>query len=334
MKRKLLLVFTLLTTLATAQVNQYEALKEIPDGTLMKGYHSIEKGEDGKYTGSSLSAKQRLEHHNSIYGKLYTLKVVDETKEREAYDFRGPATNHYTEPSIIGGSEGYGFGYVILNNVIYYLKDIENWQNPTSFKIDEIYILPEKKEASEGEEKKKLTMKERIAAAKAAMAASYPEELTEIDHKKVLKEYFTAMAKKQSTASLTAEEKTELAAIEKAEEDRVAKINERNSEFWNGEEGQAIRDRDAHFAKVEAEGAVLVNDLGTTLWICYGSGVSDDLEPGEKKIFRCDGDIVGTVYKGTHTEGVSGADYNMATDAMFEVADYCGKTVNASTVMP
>ena len=329
MKKITTAILALICSISYAQVNQYDALKNIPEGTILTRHPSPKKGEDGKYTSGTSKEKYKIYHHNSIHGKLYVMSVEKETDSKEKYDFRGPATNHYSQPSIIGGSKDYGRGYVIIGNTIYYLTKIKNWSNPSSFVIDEVYL-----NRSNGEEKKeKLTMKERMAQAKAklAEAANGPKEITEVDHKKVLKEYFSAMAKKQSSTSLTAKEKSEEAAIIKAEEDRIAKINARNSEFWNGAEGQAIRDRDAHFAKQEAEGAVLINDLGTTLWVCYGQGAYDDLKPGEKKVFHCS--VGGTVYKGTKKEGLANPQYNSSTDMMFKVENNCGKQVKASAVI-
>ena len=41
-----------------------------------------------------------------------------------------------------------------------------------------------------------------------------------------------------ATSNLTASEKTEISAIKKAEEDKLAGIEERNAEFWASDLGQ------------------------------------------------------------------------------------------------
>lgn len=210
-----------------------------------------------------------------MFDKLYAMKMVKEDETKEAYEFRGPATNHYTQPSIIGGSKT--SGYVILGDVVYRLQKINDKENPTSFSIKSVYIRVQEKE-----EGKKLSMKERLAKAKEAM--DYPKALKEPDHKAVLNEYFASMAKLQANTKLTAQEQKELDAIIKAENDLVANINSRNAE-WENTEGKRIREINARDNGQKGD-IIIINNTGSSVCLVR-AGASITLLNNNKRDFWC-----------------------------------------------
>ena len=181
MKKGIAAIFVLLGMTSIAQQDQFDALKEVGNESIFKGYRQVSKNGD-KYTAVAMDGKYILSYINNVHGKLSTFELADQergkVKINSGFGFIDP--NHYTAPSLFCSESGRG--YVYLNGLLYGLDDLDTPQDTENFTIECIYIPVAKKEPG-----KKLTVKERLAKAKAAMLP--PKELTERDHKVLLKEY-------------------------------------------------------------------------------------------------------------------------------------------------
>lgn len=206
---------------------------------------------------------------------------------------------------------------VFLDNSVYF---VWYWKSKDSFKLQRVMKA---QTSSSGGKKKGGGLK----ALKAAMAES---KKTDEEKLAPLNEYLTAAFAKQDEVKATWEADNKAYIDKKAEHTKIMDeyVNKVNSDYWNSEEGQR------KLAEMRQPDIILKNDLGVDVWLCYGSGVSTKLKPGETEDFTCTG---GSVYKGTQRANNSlQADYNSSTDKLkFERnGTRCGETINISSVLP
>ncbi|GAB5416560.1 MAG: hypothetical protein Crog4KO_34020 [Crocinitomicaceae bacterium] len=317
MKKAIVAIFALFTFTAMAQQNQLDALKEIGNGTVMKGYRQVKKDGD-KYTAVAMDSKYKIEFVNNMHGKLSTFRLIDEesgkVKINSGFDFIDP--NHYTAPSLF--CTGSGRGYVYLDGLLYCLNNLDSPQDVEGFKVESIYIAKAKKDSE-----KKLTMKERVAAAKAAM--SLPTEITDRDHKSLIEAYLKSMlpVQESATANLSQQENDEIAKILQAQLDKEAGIAERNEEFWQSDLGQR------KLEEMQRAEIILVNDTGSDVGIYYGSGASKVLKPGDEHGVRCS-EMIGSVYHGLTRSGTSQLDQG---ELLYQSdGTNCGARINISSL--
>jgi hypothetical protein len=313
---------------ATAQTGQLDQIKDIPESTLWKAYY-ITSVAGGKTTVSAYDTKYQMQHVNNIHGKLSAFNMVKEgTSDFSVnYGFGWLEPNHYTQPSMFV-AENNDMAWLYLDGILYGLEDVDSFDQ-TDITVKYIYIPLDDKKSEEGGEKKKTSLKEKMAAAKNYMkTAGIPAKVTDTDHEKVVEDYLKSMVpvQQEATAAFSAEIKNEIAAIQQAKDDEDAEIKATNDAYWASEEGQR------KLGEMKQEPTVLVNDTGAPFWICYGSGVSTLLDPGESETFSYS--TGGNVYMGhSIPNNTSQAEYDF-DDLMLDTRLYSGKTVNISTVLP
>lgn len=144
------------------------------------------------------------------------------------------------------------------------------------------------------------------------------------DHKAAINAYLTEMKgiQETATANFTAAESNGVTMRAQAKVDKAAGISAKNNAYWASEEGQRV------LAKSREPEVTLVNDTPSVLLINYGSGISDELEPGEKKTFSCSG---GNVHRGTRRANNTNQWDDSDNVLLKGNGKNCGAVINAST---
>jgi len=191
------LVLVILSIISFSNVNaqvkgQLDVLRELGEGTEFKEYYSIYKGDDGKWKGTPYKAISVLKFEYNMHDKLSAFSMIDkETNKVSIYKSYGyMLPNHYTDPSMFH-IEGPNKAFLYIDGLFYSLEGVKDPNAVSKIKI-EFILIPEKKKEEDTGEKKKLTMKEKIAAAKAAMTADgpvVPKEISEKDHIAIIEKY-------------------------------------------------------------------------------------------------------------------------------------------------
>ena len=305
MKKIILLVFAFtLVTGTKAQKGQLDVVKELGEGTVFKEYRIWK--EDDKYTGDPYDAKKTLKFTYNKLEKLTAFSMMDETTGEESinHGFGHLVPNHYTEPSVFH-MEGYNFAYLYIDGLFYWLKNVSDPNNISSYKITGIYIAEggEKKEGTETGEKKKMTMKEKIAAAKAKMASGgVPSSVTEKDHDAIIKKYLVDMksVQEKATANFTDEIKAEISAIENADAELLAKM-----QADQRERSKRIGEKRAKENGSATNDYTIQNNTGGLAHFISNDGNGDggyfSLNSGEKNSVKCDDNTYHAVQDGSGT---------------------------------
>ncbi|MEM6298553.1 MAG: hypothetical protein AAF740_07695 [Bacteroidota bacterium] len=329
-----ILVLIILSHLAVAQGNnQYESLNTVPEGQEFKACRIDDDGEVDLITYSGETPKYKLVRENSedkIHTKFAGFAIMRLGKGEDYLTTRVVKPNHYTEPSIfLDGSlqpvealgqkkvpilSKNGTGILIIDGIIYELDG----NLSSGFNIETIYFPSGK---SEKGEKKKMSFKEKIKAAKAALAnGGIPENISQLNHRQVVEQYLKAMedTQKKATASFSADTKAEMQYLEDAIKIYRAEVNKTNEDWWNSEEGRAVRARNEFFEKKGASdrrGEVKIINRGSKIIMIGGSvnATGGSLNPGSSSTIDCDEDVYvyrlqGTTYK--RAERVSSAGSN------------------------
>lgn len=326
-----IIVGGLMALTSFAQQSLYEAA-EAYNGIEFKEYYSVTKDENGKNVFSGQRWIGTVSIAKNRFGKPVGIEVTEtETgKKRITYSSRNDFADHYTMPAYTRGYGESASAIMIIDGVIFELSKTN--EDMTKFKIDGVWVAKSSDEGTEetSEDGKKMSLKEKAKAMKekAQTAMNGGEKLSslkETDLEQMIRDYVAAMKKIQQANPLSSEEKAEVAAMKFSNDSLTAAINAKNDAYWTSEEGQK------KLAEMNKASTFLVNDLGGPVWICYGQGVSTELEPGEKIEFHYS--TGGNVYKGTQRPNTQQADYEFS-DLMLNTRDYSGKTVNISSVMP
>lgn len=249
MKKIVLILAGLCSLSVFSQESQLTKLSAIDSSTIYHIYRVYEK--EGKLHGSKSETKYQVKKENNMHNKLSTFYFAKEGTDNKDVNmgFGWLLPNHYTTPSVFYSSR-HKRGYVFINEVCYGLK-IADINTPESFVIEYIFS-PLKKKVEKKEEansSKKMTMKERMAAAKekikeavAEGEGGLPKSLSEVNHKAIVKDYLIKMKQVQTkaTANFSSSIKAEIKAIEQAKKDKSAKIKETNDAYWKSPAGQEI----------------------------------------------------------------------------------------------
>lgn len=296
--------------------NQFELLKQYGEGAEFKQFYGVRKGDDGYEAAAKPGNAEKLVFEQNAIGQFYAFKLVDVETEKFMPNggFGWLVPNHHTQPSAFWARNNESLALLFVDGLLYRLKGVEDINNITSFTIDDIYIPKAK-------EKKKMSLKEKMKAAKEALAHSgLPREIWAIDHEKVIKDYLVKMKpiQKQATANFTAKEKEEVQALIDAEKARQKDIKDTNEKFWASEEGQW------HKRQWSKKKITLVNDMGSGKGIVHGQGVSTWLEAGESMQFDC-GEMIHQGFK-------QGSSSQFKSGAIMRLGNECGATVLLSTL--
>lgn len=308
----LLLIFVCGSSLA--QQDQLTQLKAFEEGKLFKVYYGVEKTETG-YTASALSTKYSIKYEYDIVENLSAFEGLSEESGKSMINacFGWLKPNHYTKPSMFH-SDSHNKGYIIYDGLIYFISGVKDPLNITDFEIDNIWVPVKSKEDKNdenAESKKKVSMKEKMAALKAGLTegAGAPKEIKDKDHYALLKKYIADMKPIQAkaTENFTAEEKAAVAAVEKGDADYAAEVKRKNAAYYQSDEYKAVKERNEHFAESNAEDAksevTLKNATGEL--VMFGNSVNSKgglVNPGSSATCTCKEDVyiymeVNGVYK-------------------------------------
>ena len=204
-----------------AQKDLYTAIKEIGTEAVYIQYISLTPTASGtkiENTGKRL----RFDIVNNPFGKPWGVDCYDAYDNRPEdkspsiffrYD-KYQKTDHYTYPSYTKDSRT-GDAYAMIDSVLFKFSEIS--EDGSSFSISCIY-LPQvevnNQNTAKKKSKKKMKLKDRVAAAKnkltAKMGPPMWNKASKMNLEKVAKNYFKAMKVKQSNHTYTAQELREI----------------------------------------------------------------------------------------------------------------------------
>lgn len=274
-----------ITINANSQTDFFSSLENLGLETEYKVY-AIHKTSDGygletrSYKIKFEIVKNKFDRPEGIIGKK-----PEDGKEmiRHSHEYTWP--DHYTTPAYIRNKTSFKATFLVIDSVIYEVWEMA--EDASSFKVKTIY-LPQFKNSSAKDEDKKMSFKEKMAAAKsfvkgATAEMKYLSALEKMDHEKIIKDYISSMKKIQP--ELTSEEKKELEEI-KAD---IVKFNEegrkKNDAYWASEEGQATLKK-WNKESGKADKWVVVNQKSTNVLVGI-NGMHKELKPGESWELNC-----------------------------------------------
>jgi hypothetical protein len=198
---------------------------------------------------------------------------------------------------------GAGHVYVIINGVIF---NLEHFESTTSFEIDIMWFPSVPKDR----------------AADPVFKGSKMADMKSVDLLKLVKDYFVEMAKVQAANPYDATTQNEVDVMKFMVDSTQLTYDNANAAYWNSPEGQA------KLNQLRKPRVTLINDTQSEVLMCYGSGVSTVLKPGEKKEFSCDN---GKIYKGKHRE--NSEQLESTGDVLLNLdGNNCGTEIKASTL--
>jgi hypothetical protein len=329
MKKNFLFAIALIvSTFSIAQTDLFTALNNFGADTEYKVYRMYKSG-DG-YELESWENKIKFEVINNKFGKPAGLRgAYSKTgKEVVSDNLRYKNVDHYSKPAFIREQNGFKETHIVVDSIVYMLWDMK--EDGSSFTIKRIY-LPKLNSAPK-EEGKKLTMKEKMAAAKGALNDAKAEmkllgEIKKMDHEKKIKDYIASM--KAAQPALTAQEKKEIAEIEADYAKEDAEGEKKNAEFWASEQGQRIlkeRNKDSNNGGGKC---TIINDLSSEQQSKYNdvrlaftgySIAATQIGKGQSLEVDCD-DV--KVYVGVHAS-------TEKQRFLFNTEGMCGQTIRLS----
>ncbi len=302
-KLSLFIMLGMFTQISFAQIDMATSLQTIGEGVTYTEYWNVEPGE-----GKSIISEKRyvatLKPVKNRFGKIVGFDAIDKEeagKKRISYDYMYNSFDNYTHPSYMTAAADHA--YVIINGAIFYL---EHFESTTSFEIDGIWVpsIPKDK------------------ASDPVFKGGKMGELKSVDLLKLVKDYFVAMKKIQDANPYNETAQAEADAMKFTKDSTQVMYNQVNSDYWSSPEGQK------KLGQMRKAKVTLVNDTGGDFLICYGSGVTQTLKPGEKKEFTCDN---GRINKGKIRANSTQLDDTGITILNLD-GNNCGATINASTL--
>lgn len=305
MKSILVVALTLVCSFTSFSQGQLDALKAIGEGSQFRGYWGVTT-ENG-ITTAQVSNDSELKFTKNVVDKMSAFELNKPGKTdnliNSGFGFLEP--NHLTQPSVFH-SDRHNMAYVYIDGILYLLENVKDPKNITSFKMEKFYLL----------------MKPAIGEHKSGKVLI--KEMKTRDHMATIKSYLTEMisVQEKATANFTDEEKKEEMIIIQAKIDKENGVKAKNAAYWNSEEGQK------KLGEMNQAKVTLLNDTGSSIYLCYGQGAYSTIKPGEKMEFSC---TSGKVYKGTPRANSPQHD---RTDKVVLSLDGkgCGNTINASSV--
>ncbi len=224
--------------LSFAQQDLFSAIKSL--GSEMEYAKYSISLEGTKYTITPKGDKFNISVKDNPFGKPGGIEAsnIESGKKDAFYDKRYSPVDHYTHPSYQYKGGSFKSAFVMVDSVIYQLQNFN--KESLSYKFYYIYIPIIGKAKTNGA-KKKMSMKEKIAAAKSKLSGSpFVQRQRSKNHKKIISDYLAAMKKVQKAHPYSAQTKKEINGLESLEKERIAKINARNAE-WEATKGKSIR---------------------------------------------------------------------------------------------
>lgn len=338
MKKTLIAFVAILLTssIVTAQQDLFTSMKNMGSEVKYKEFDLTGSDADG-YTFTSASEYFTIKVDENRFGRAsgFTTYHEDGTKSVDWGTWKKP--DHYTHPMYLSdpaSTSPHKDFIVMADSVVYQLRKLS--EDGSTFDIKRIWIpIFEKEEKAEEttseEPKKKMTMKEKLATAKAkvtnyAAGGAYGEFFVRqktVKHVEVVTNYIAAMKKVQVNNPITGEAQEELDGLEADKVAEAADIEATNNAYWASEEGQR------QLAQRNQADVTIFNDTQSDFLFCHGSGVSVFLEPGKSYKLSCSG---GSITKGTKISNNNTNLKDTGEVLLERDGTSCGKLVKASTL--
>jgi hypothetical protein len=339
-----LVALVLFVSGAMAQKDLFTALKEF-EGKEFRMYKISGSDADGymvsrQYEDNTVLFKPVLV--NNRFGKTtgFELAYTNKNDNTKDYSERYEGVDHYTHPAVTytglyKKTPDTDYGWLMIDSVIYRVDGLDA-MDPTKIDIHYIWlpVLPKDETAKEetaqtetNEEggKKKLSMKERLAAAKekvANFAAGDPFIARQRNkkHGEVIINYINEMRKIQKANPYSAAIKKELEGLVA---DRIAydaDVKATNDAYWASEEGQAMKKR---MAGNDANNAwVTVNNTGSNrMYVITEQGTVSWIAAGGNSKFKCNSNL----YRCT-TDG--SGNHNQRGGMIYKQGSSCGGSIS------
>jgi hypothetical protein len=315
-KTIILLAFALITNFSvSAQKSLYEALEAHGEGAQYQEYWSVSKSETaGKYKidGKRYVVTSEIKKLPSGTPVGFSLTKVEDGKRWRGANVISDYERGIGYPHIVTRHKYEKNGYVVIGDYILELNKVS--EDGTSFSsISAIFIKigGEAKEATEEpKEKKKMSFKEKMKAAKdkikAATMVSYGPEhkkASDTDLEKLVSDYLKEMKAKQDANPANAKQKSEMAEIEFARKNKDASIKAYNDSIKATPEYKKMI---AHRKWMEGNVNLEVkNSSGHTYWIGSSKNafIVTEVSAGRSSTMNCTSNLY---YYSSETKGSPG----------------------------
>lgn len=304
MKKLLVAIAATLTfNLVHSQTDMITALKAV-DGLTFTEYWDVRPVEGGKNIIGEKRWVTTLHTVKNRFGQIVGFNCVDNkdtTQKRVSYYYMHHSFDHYTHPSYMSAPANNA--WVIINSVLFKL---EYFKSTTQFEIDAMWFPTVPKDK----------------ASDPLFKGSKMSDMKSADLKKMVLDYFVEMKKIQDANPYNPAMQEQVDAMKFTRDSTQLTYDNKNAAYWNSPEGQA------KLQQLRKPRVTLINDTQHEVLMCYGSGVSKVLKPGEKLDFSCDN---GKIYRGKHRPNSEQLD--STGEVLLDLdGNNCGREIKASTL--
>lgn len=338
MKKIYLVVLAVIVSIGQlmSQKNLYEAIKDIGDKAVYIQYISLTPYAGGTRI-ENTGARITLKIENNPFGKPWGVEAFDayEGKPNDRDGNRCFAyneysnTDHYTHPAFYRNSRT-GKGYAMIDSVLFQFDNIS--KDGSSFKIGSIYIpqievAGSEAKADKPKKGKKLSLKQRMEAAKMKLASKLGSPMwnkaSKMNMEESVKTYFKKMKAKQAAHTYSAQELKEIQGQKEALKKEAQDIKAHNDSIRATPEYQKmLAHREAMKRKSQTEGpkkVTIKNNSSKSIDIMASAGPRIGSIPGgSSRTFACDRDLyLGYMDGNTNKRGT----------LIYKKNSGCGKTI-------
>lgn len=242
MKLLTTLLFIFFIQLVFGQKDFRESFEEVKQYDFAE-YGSIYYDETGKRILSGRYYSVKLSEQLNRFGHLNGLKGIDVESgtERITYNYVFDFFDNYTHPAFLRNRDSKK-AMLFIDSCLFVLKDVST--DATEFSIDAIWV-PKlhtgKSEEVEGE-KKKLSLKEKMAELKSSFQEDpFKAKFESLDMDSLVTAYILSMKEVQKENPLDATAKSQNAALEFTSDSTQMAWKGKNDEYWMSEAGQKVR---------------------------------------------------------------------------------------------
>ncbi len=347
----LLMLLSLISTLSNGQESFFEALAKNGDDAVYQRYGSVYDNDDGELVISGKHGKFNIvaKKSNGVYSGFEVQAADDEIfkkgKRTDGMDLSTQKTHRYQgypNVSFIYNFRHRDFDdpWVAIGDYVFKLDGI--YESGKGFSnIKEMYIklggVKEEKASGEKSKKKKFGsfMKDLKSAALNTSQdpglGSGPEydKARATDIKKLLVDYLTEMNNKQSSYTLTAQDKKEIGILEGAVDGYYKEVNSKNDAYWASAEGQAILENRRRADGAAAETVVtLKNNSNSTIYVATSGSRNPgtSISAGGSASWNCKSDA----YLQTITKTGNTSAYSTTNTKVYSANSKCGGTMSVN----
>jgi hypothetical protein len=351
--KKLILILLLFPFCLLAQTSLYEGLEANGTDAKYQEYYSVYKNDKGE---QMIGGKRyQINIEVSKMGNLpvgFIGKKIEDGKNLFALNEERSGTESVGYPMVRAFDSGRAESYVLVGDCLFELKGLKE-DGVTFSEIEAVYIKIEEKEKPTDGNKKKMSFKEKLAAAKnklveASSNSSDFKKKVDEDYKEMVSDYLKSMKAKFDAHTLTAKEKQEIATLKKLEVDHAAHIKHVNDSVWRTPEYQRILANQKRAKNASSGGnssssttkksdsgsasgggfsgsVNLINDTGTKYHMFTSNGGGGWWNNSSSKTVRCEKNK--TIYISTTNKSSDKRKLVTLSPSM------CGKTIKISTLL-